>query len=947
MAHEVLCRRLNARDEMTQAYEIVPGREVGIPVAFLEPGIASRYEQNYKLFSSWNRAGNPAGPQSVWRQTLGDAGTDRSLEAVFRWLLAGDRYLVRTRIGRDAREAEGIMLRHDTIEARVATTFSRCSVCGRVEANGVPGARCARSRCVGRMAAYAGPVIDGNLYAQLTASDYTPPLNPAEHSAAVKEEDRLAAEEGFKQTPPRPNVLVCTPTLELGVNIGDLEGVAMRNVPPSPANYAQRAGRTGRATRTGIIAGFARSTPHDGYFFDHPDEVIAGAIPPPRFNLANLAAIARHVGSLVLEQAQLGYPSNLESFLSESGNVIESSVNALVARIRAAVPGAQARAAEIFRGVEGVTGDWLSNVTGRFPGAVRGAIEQRGALIVEAARRMSDLGTRVGLNRAEENTEASYRNLARKLRSDYKYAYLPSVLAEAGLLPGYSFPGDPGSLSLALDPDVVFAGRLQAQREFCPGQIVYARGRRWSVKGLALHRPGASGTGRGPERFGFTECPSCKLAQASSNNCLRCNAELSGSDQTAIDAAAFQSWQEEVEPESEEERSQGMYDVRPHPQRDAASTAWSLGEWRLELRRQESIWWINHGPFPSDNDGDGVSVSGPAQGFRLCATCGELVRPVPQPQAPRRGRRPARDPRAAIDPHAQRCNGQPQVFTLGHQMRGDTVRLVVDGLQQLGDEGVSWAWSVGTALLEGARRHFELDDEDLDIIVQTRRDDDGVMHALEIIFLDMVTGGSGIFDALVREFPRVAQEAVRHLEGHDCPTSCYRCLRTYRNQRVHGLLNWRIAMPYLQAAAGSTLSDPTTASAPGQGPDWDEARREGCESPLELRLLRAIREAGLPEPLKQFVVANDQGRVTTRADFAYQEPRGVLIYADGLAFHSSVRQRIHDTRTTNQLQTAGWQVLRFVGPDITRAVGNCVGQIRSALAMPDDRSRAAAPDCRT
>jgi hypothetical protein len=51
----------------------------------------------------------------------------------------------------------------------------------------------------------------------------------------------------------------------------------MRNVPPISANYAPRAGRTGWETRTGIITGFARGTPHDGAFFDHPDEVISGA----------------------------------------------------------------------------------------------------------------------------------------------------------------------------------------------------------------------------------------------------------------------------------------------------------------------------------------------------------------------------------------------------------------------------------------------------------------------------------------------------------------------------------------------------------------------------------------------------------------------------------------------------------------------------------------------
>src|ERR1039458_4290975 len=86
---------------------------------------------------------------------------------------------------------------------------------------------------------------------------------------------------------------------------------------------------------------------------------------------------------------------------------------------------------------------------------------------------MSDWGQRVGLNRAEEFTESSYRRLAQKLREDHKHASLPSCGAEAGLLRGYAFAGDPGSLSLGLDADVVFAGRLQAQREFCPGQTVY------------------------------------------------------------------------------------------------------------------------------------------------------------------------------------------------------------------------------------------------------------------------------------------------------------------------------------------------------------------------------------------------------------------------------------------------------------------------------------------
>ena len=142
-------------------------------------------------------------------------------------------------------------------------------------------------------------------------------------------------------------------------------------------------------------------------------------------------------------------------------------------------------------------------------------------------------------------------------------------------------------------------------------------------------------------------------------------------------------------------------------------------------------------------------------------------------------------------------------------------------------------------------------------------------------------------------------------------------------------------MPYLQAAAASDLKPLATTALPsrGDGPEWDEARREGCESPLELRLLKAIRAAGLPEPVKQYEVYDSRGRLLTRADFAYVTPKRILIYADGLEFHSALRQRIHDTRQSNQLQSEGWIVMRFLGPHVHRNPNDCIAQLRNALGQ--------------
>jgi hypothetical protein len=62
---------------------------------------------------------------------------------VLQWMLDGGRFLVRGRIGRNAQEVEGILLRHDALEASVARSFTRCGVCGRIEANGTPNSGCA------------------------------------------------------------------------------------------------------------------------------------------------------------------------------------------------------------------------------------------------------------------------------------------------------------------------------------------------------------------------------------------------------------------------------------------------------------------------------------------------------------------------------------------------------------------------------------------------------------------------------------------------------------------------------------------------------------------------------------------------------------------------------------------------------------------------------------
>jgi len=430
-------------------------------------------------------------------------------------------------VGSEYEDGEGYQVNYNQLEFEIGRSFRRCSVCDRVAANVPDEHPCDRPTCSGRMRPWRGPIIEENLNALMAVQDYAPPLFAAEHSAAVTEEDREKAEDGFmNRNPPRPNLLACTPTLEMGVNIGDLEAVAMRNIPPSPANYAQRSGRTGRVSRMGIVAGFSRNTPHDGYFFDHPGEIISGAIPPPRFNLDNLEAIARHVRSLTLEHAELDIPHNLANYLTDKGQPIEHSIKELLAKIQAGTEPAVSSARRLWPNLPDAPTDFFEATTAAFPEQVKATLVERGKLLSQAAEEVRKLGEKIKLTPKEDQAQSGYRMLAIRLREDNRYAYLPRVLAEAGLLPGYSFPSDPGSVALGYQPEPVFGGRLQAQREFAPGQIVYARGGRWRVTGVALHRPG-SPTGPDQSMFKFTLCGSCGLANRPNLNfCARCQAPI-------------------------------------------------------------------------------------------------------------------------------------------------------------------------------------------------------------------------------------------------------------------------------------------------------------------------------------------------------------------------------------------------------------------------------------
>lgn len=165
-------------------------------------------------------------------------------------------------------------------------------------------APCLRFHCAGRYAAHE----DGlDYYGKLYTKGDIQRIFAAEHTGLLDREEREDLERRFKageadREPWDPNLLSCTPTLEMGIDIGDLSSVILCSVPPAPANYLQRIGRAGRRDGNALNLTVANARPHDLYFFAAPEEMIAGRVESPGVFLDASAVLERQLTAFCFDQ---------------------------------------------------------------------------------------------------------------------------------------------------------------------------------------------------------------------------------------------------------------------------------------------------------------------------------------------------------------------------------------------------------------------------------------------------------------------------------------------------------------------------------------------------------------------------------------------------------------------------------------------------------------------
>lgn len=691
-------------------------------------------------------------------------------------------YMVERRIGKEGDSISAWMVNHRHVEFYPMWKGEgyQCRACRRVFAHNVRNI-CPNKRCDGSLERLK--IQEKNYYVHTYRENDMVKITAREHSGQLDGNTREEYEKGFLKGD--FNILVCTPTMELGVDIGDLPVVIMSNVPPGPANYAQRSGRAGRAERIAFIVSFARNRGHDSYYYDNPADMIRGIVQAPVFGFDNKRIISRHLRALLLEKLHEQLPSPMGKLIEDDETDQITGLQELFQELNTRSSTIEGAIIDAFRKdteagwLPWLTSTYIADLINTFPDALERAFQpwlhDRRGLLDELSR-LKNIGRRQR-TKDDDKRQRAIEAILYRLESDKKRAYTLSYLSRQGFLPTYVAAGEKVRMVPGYETrEPLERGQDIALTEYAPGNFVYCDGNVYSITGIDIQRS------EEPDQDAqYRYCPNCSMVTLSklAQHCEGCELELRS--HSYISANSFQGKRVKHITAEEENRAQGGYETTDYLIDDPTGGQISNGPAGFQLAhyRNTSIFSVNKGFVRKNN-----TVSKPT-GFALCLTCGQW-NDEEKPDWLKR--------------HSKSCKGTPRAFHLAYTLETDVLTIDIPGLSLTPNEHDPFLVTLRHALVLGA--NIVLQTEDTEIGGFARSVQVNHQYLPQIVLYDDVPGGAGYVEQLSRMLPEVAQAAFQRLEHCDCLNSCYRCLRTFNNQREHTLLDKRLIRPILQQIAG-------------------------------------------------------------------------------------------------------------------------------------------------
>ncbi len=766
-----------------------------------------------------------------------------------------------------------------------------------------------------------------------------------------KEREELAADEKHLREIGEANrflpVLFCSPTMELGVDISALNAVYLRNVPPTPANYAQRSGRAGRSGQAALVLTYCSAQgPHDQYFFRDPKGMVHGEVRPPLLDLANRDLVESHLSAVWLACTEEALDPSIAELLvlAEPSRPLKPEVKAPMSTARAADEAVR----RIRRVLDLLEDDLTEELAPWYPGRDEFATEVVGQALGrfdKAFNRWRDLFLAAEQQRdAAHRTESDYsappaEKKAAKSRylqardqlellqkgtssqsSDfYTYRYL----ATEGFLPGYNFPRLPLMAYVPATNDgrgrqtYLQRPRFLALSEFGPRSLVYHEGRAYRVVRALLslsHQGSATPDTRLPTKS-VRICKSCGAGHFNdqASMCHACGASLGDAEIVnhvyRIENVATQP-AERITANDEERQRQG-FELQ-------TTFEWAVRDHVVDVRRgaaadaEGEIVRLAYGPGATItrlNKGLRRRANRTQFGFNIDPVSGYWAKNEDEGDEPTD---PTASPRQWIVPSVQDRKNALLLQPTGQELSQATLA------------------TLQHALLRGIEAVFQLEEgEILAEPMPTRDERSG------FLLYEATEGGAGVLTRLVAEPERLAEVARKALsimhfavtdeaslpdDGHGladapdtaCVAACYRCLMSYFNQPDHERIDRRdldakSLLVRLARATTSGLDAPPVSrrsSRPSAAPGADDAL-------ARFRELARARELPPPdaEPMN---IGEVQVPLVWRGHY-------VAVLLDGAL-----------AEITGQLEDKGFEVITFDGDEsawatslerLTRALG--------------------------
>ncbi len=842
----------------------------------------------------------------------------------------------------------------EALRLSLSVTQFRCRLCGHnisvaeEESLFFRNAPCQRFHCYGQYEPYSGGV---DYYGKLYATGDVERIFAREHTGLLKRDEREALEKEFKanhdgRKPWYPNLLSCTPTLEMGIDIGSLSSLIMCSVPPAQANYLQRIGRAGRRDGNALNLTVANARPHDLYFFAEPEEMLGGNVETPGvfldasavlerqftafcfdkwISLDLNASIPKHLGQVLSNLEPFDrqkFPHSLMVFIETHQADLFDAFLALFKHSGSGLSPESESQLRVF-----VEGDEQNKMFLR--GRIMNGLHDRKRERESLRKKIRTLNAKIKKKTAEPK-DKNYENEFRELNIEKSalQALVKNIsdrdtfnfFTDEGLLPNYAFPEAGVMLNSLIyrKKQKVQDGEssydtwnyeyerpaVSAIEEFAPANSFYAEGRRVKVDQVDM-------TVSDVEKWRF--CNNCSHKEMLGKNdekevCIKCGSPMwadAGQKRLMLRMrqvfASTSDSQSRITDDSEE-REPVFYNKQMLVEFD---DQYILDAYKVDADYPFGFEFLSKVDFCEINFGekteigDKIPIAGlelPRKGFSLCSVCGKVQEDQKKPS------------------HAFTCTAKDQespqhlidCIYLYRQFVSEAIRILLP--VSVISESNRKLQSLIAAMQLGLKKNFKGKIDHLQVTVHEEPVADSSFKRKYLVLYDMVPGGTGYLKQLMQtqnQLMDVLNAALETLKSCPCnqdetKDGCYRCLFAYRNSYHMPETSRNTAIELLSEILGYREKLVRTKGI------RDIPLNTFMESELENRFIGALknsRSSALPLIVKNDLVNGKPGYFIKVGDRAYyMEPQVELGELNGISIPSRADFVIRSARLSDGIK---------------------------------------------